>query len=78
MTTTGTGGARAAQGHTGRGGHAAPGGAAMGRSPAVLSEKLEKALAAQASSRRRDCHSAGPPSPFSRRFNRAAEGVSAK
>ena len=29
-------------------------------------------------SRRRDCHSAGPPSPFSRRFNRAAEGASAK
>ena len=29
-------------------------------------------------SRRRDCHSAAPPSPFSRRFNMDVEGVSAK
>ena len=28
-------------------------------------------------SRRRDCHSAAPPSPFSRRFNRDDEGVPA-
>ena len=30
------------------------------------------------SSRRRDCHSAAPPSPFSKRFNRDDEGVPAK
>ena len=29
-------------------------------------------------SRRRDCHSAAPPSPFSRRFNSDDEGVPAK
>ena len=29
-------------------------------------------------SRRRDCHAAAPPSPFSRRFNRDDEGVPAK
>ena len=29
-------------------------------------------------SRRRDCHSAAPPSPFSRRFNKDEEGVSSK
>ena len=29
-------------------------------------------------SRRRDCHSAAPPSPFSRRVNRDYEGVPAK
>ena len=31
-----------------------------------------------ATSRRRDCNSAAPPSPFSRRFNICGEGMSAK
>ena len=36
------------------------------------------AVLAGCSSRRRDCHSAAPPSPFSRRFNSDGEGLSSK
>ena len=37
-----------------------------------------KVVAEQVTSRRRDFHSAAPPSPFSGRFNRDDEGVLAK
>jgi hypothetical protein len=41
-------------------------------------EAMSPGLFEGALSRRRDCHSAAPPSPFSRRFNSDGEGRSAK
>ena len=41
-------------------------------------EHHESWVMAGSSSRRRDCHSAAPPSPFSRRFKKDKEAVSVK
>ena len=51
------------------------------RLPAFAAALADQALptgAAHTPSRRRDCHSAAPPSPFSRCFNTDEEGVPAK
>ena len=39
---------------------------------------IDSILAGGSISRRRDCHPAAPPSPFSRRFNRDGEGTAAE
>ena len=62
------------------GGGEAGGRADRCRRPEVEHERFRQPCRCLAGppSRRRDCHSAAPPSTFSRRFNSDGEGISAK
>ena len=44
----------------------------------IVDDNFSKLAAKGITSRRRDCHFAALPSPFSRRFDRDEEGASAK